>query len=287
MSLLTSVARGVAFGDVSNQAIRNILTEISKTLKGNFKSEDMEETLDYFGWKCPYTGRDLRPDILNKTGNYATDHIYPQNREWCGLNVKGNLIIVDKKANQAKRDQDVETFLLGDQKVLGGLSMNTRLKRLQDIKDFQKKCGYDPDEIRAVIRPIILTRYNELRTEQETQIKNALGMLALAGIHPTVPQTPPAKTASPAKGASASPSGKKASPVECTFLPADIDDFKDLFLKKGAAVVHITYTDGHTESRLWKRERLTASSDLKGNLRSKNWYRDNKDRMEKIVCEVI
>ena len=110
MSLLTKVVTGVTFGDVSNQAIRNILTEISKSICGKFTEQDMEDTLDYFDWKCPYTGRDLRQSIEKKDGSYAADHIYPQNKEWCGLNVKGNLIIVDKKANTQKHNKDIETF---------------------------------------------------------------------------------------------------------------------------------------------------------------------------------
>ena len=57
MGLLTKVATGVAFGDVSNQAIRNILTEISKSIGGKFTDQDMKDTLDYFDWKCPYTGK--------------------------------------------------------------------------------------------------------------------------------------------------------------------------------------------------------------------------------------
>ena len=81
MSLLTKVAKGVAYGDVSNQAIRNVLTELSKDISGGITEQEMYDTLDFFGWKCPYTGRDLRVSIENEDGSYATDHIYPQNRE--------------------------------------------------------------------------------------------------------------------------------------------------------------------------------------------------------------
>ena len=94
---LSKAAKGVAFGDVSNAAIRNILTEISKIFYNDFTQADMEETMDkYFGWCCPYTGKYLKDEYDKRTGNYATDHIYPQNKEWCGLNVKGNLVLVDK-----------------------------------------------------------------------------------------------------------------------------------------------------------------------------------------------
>ena len=107
MSRLTKVAKGIAYGDVSNIAVRNILTEISKSINGNFTEQEMYDTLDFFDWKCPYTGKDLRPLIENDLGGYATDHVYPQNKEWCGLNVKGNLIIVDKEANKVRGEERV------------------------------------------------------------------------------------------------------------------------------------------------------------------------------------
>lgn len=187
-SLLTKVAKGIAFGDVSNYAVRNILTEISKCLKGSITEKDIEETLDFFDWKCPYTGKDLRKLIENDLGGYVTDHIYPQNKEWCGLNVKGNLILVDKTANDKKNDKDVETFLLTDTKVLTDLDENgkTRKERLDKIKAFQKKCGYDPCEIRKVVGPLMEKRYDEARVQQEKSIQDTLDILKATGIHAAV-----------------------------------------------------------------------------------------------------
>lgn len=45
MKLLTKVAKGVAFGDVSNQAVRNILTELSKKLYGGITEQEMYDTI--------------------------------------------------------------------------------------------------------------------------------------------------------------------------------------------------------------------------------------------------
>jgi len=154
MGILTKVAKGVAFGDVSNQAVRNILTEISKSISGNFTEQEMYDTLDFFDWKCPYTDKDLRPLIEENRGGYATDHVYPQNREWCGLNVKGNLIIVDSLANSKKGQDDVEHFLLTNTEVLGDIDIQIRQARLDKIKEFQKLCGYDPATIRKVVSPV-------------------------------------------------------------------------------------------------------------------------------------
>ena len=39
MKVMTKVAKGVAYGDVSNQSVRNILTEISKSMSGRFTEQ--------------------------------------------------------------------------------------------------------------------------------------------------------------------------------------------------------------------------------------------------------
>ena len=128
--LLTKVAKGVAFGDVSNIAIRNILTEISKELYGGITETQMEETMDYFDWKCPYTGKDMRE--AREKGLAVTDHIYPQNREYCGLNVQGNLVLVDKDANNEKGKKSVDDFFNNaNSKVLANVDKKTRDERLK------------------------------------------------------------------------------------------------------------------------------------------------------------
>ena len=45
MGLLTKVAKGVAYGDVSNISVRNVLTEISKRVGGKFTEQEMYDTM--------------------------------------------------------------------------------------------------------------------------------------------------------------------------------------------------------------------------------------------------
>ena len=183
-STLTKVAKGVAFGDVSNIAVRNILTQLSKELYGDFTDEQMKRTMEYFDWCCPYTGVYLKDDYDARNGNYATDHIYPQNRTWCGLNVMGNLIFVSKKANAKKSSQSVDDFLLNDTDVLEDLEEAIRNERLQKIKTFQEENGYDPEIIKNTISGIMKKRYDEVRSEQEACIENVLDALKAKGILP-------------------------------------------------------------------------------------------------------
>lgn len=274
MDLLTKVAKGVAYGDVSNQATRNILTEISKIISGSFTEQEMYDTLDYFNWKCPYTDKDLRPLIENNLGGYATDHIYPQNKEWCGLNVKGNLIIVDKEANSKKHNKDVETFLLTDTTVLGNLDIHTRQNRLQKIKDFQNECGYVPEQIRDVVKPLLKTRYDEIRTEQEKCINEVMDALESINIH---------AIAKNSLSTSMSKSIKKKTIPEIVFLPTDEEDFKNALLKTRKARFVLTYESGAEKTSLWKADSLDSNSNLRANIQSRPFWRNkNKDGLIKV-----
>ena len=279
MKLLTKVSKGVAFGDVSNQAVRNLLTEISKSLRGVFTEQEMEDTLNAFDWKCPYTGRDLRKSLEDGDGSYATDHIYPQNREWCGLNVKGNLVIVDKQANLAKRDQDIESFLLTDTKVLTDVDEQglSRAERLQKIQDFQKACGYDPEKVRKVVSPLLKSRYDNVRAEQEKCIDDALTLLDGVGIHPLSKPVTPVSAATPSTPAKA----RKTTPL--FFHPADEKLFKDELLKSRKAHFVLTYDSGAVKQTSWDASDFKGSSNLRGNIQSKTFWRNrNKEGLIKV-----
>ena len=267
MSILTKVAKGVAFGDVSNQSVRNILTEISKSISGKLTEQEMYDTLDFFEWKCPYTGKDLRPLIEGNLGGYATDHIYPQNKEWCGLNVKGNLIIVDRAANDKKHNQDVETFLLNDQEVLGNLDEQTRKARLEKIKEFQELCGYDPEQIRSIVSPLMQARYDEVRSEQEKYISDVLEALTTINIHAIQTSS---RTVITSNGV-----GRQPLP-DIIFYPSNEEQFKNELLKTQKAHFVLTYQSGVIKTSPWKAEHFDATSNLKANIQSKPFWRKKK-----------
>lgn len=280
MKLLTKVAKGVAFGDVSNQSVRNILTELSKAIYGGITEQEMEDTIDFFKWECPYTGRNLKKAIVDGDGSYAADHLYPQNRDWCGLNVKGNIVIVDKKANIAKGGMDVDTFMKTDSKFWDDLGMDLpmRLKRLQVIKDFQKDCGYDPDKIRFEISPLLNTHYNHIRNEQEKCIEDALDVLDKAGIHIL------AKTPSVTIAKCISPKTKKKSSLpELVFYPADEHLFKTELVKSKKAHFLLTYASGKKVSSPWNASSFDADSNLRGNIQSRPFWRNKfKEGLTKV-----
>lgn len=288
MKLLTKVAKGVAFGDVSNQAVRNILTEISKALYGGITEQEMEDTMELeFGWECPYTGRDLRASILANDGTYVTDHIYPQNKDGCGLNVKGNLIIVDKRANSEKGKMDVKAFMETDSAFWTelGIDKPTRMARLKKIQDFQKRCGYDPDQIRAVVSPLMQAHYDAIRAEQENLIDQSLDALKKAGMVTSF--TTPVATSFSGVSVVTAKAKKAGKTPELIFYPADEHQFKMELLKGKKAHFVLTYSSGKTVTTPWNASSFDAGSNLRGNIQSRPFWRNkNKEGLVKVEVRI-
>lgn len=285
-NLLTKVAKGLNFGDVSNQAVRNILSELSKKLYGGITEQEMEDTMEHvFGWKCPYTGRDLKASVLAKDGTYATDHIYPQNKEHCGLNVKGNLVIVDRKANTEKGRMDVETFMKTDSEFWTdlGIDITTRLARLKKIQDFQADNGYDPNKIRTVVSSIMQGHYDAMRAIQEAVIDQSMDELKKAGVVTVMAAPAPAVAASAVK----SKPGKSGKLPELILNPADEELFKDALLKRKKAHFVLTYNTGKVITTPWDVHSLDSDSNLKKNIQSKTFWRSKtKEGLVKVEVYV-
>lgn len=179
-SLLSKAAKGIQLGDVSNTAVRNILTLLSVEIAGKVTQDDIREAEEFFDWKCPYTGKDLKDILCDTAQNHASvqlDHLVPINKEYCGLNIKGNLVWVDRAANSAKGSKSVDEFLLTDTKVLGDLDINERKARLDKIHAFQKKCGYDPKHIKDVISPLLKKFYEDIQIRQTSFAEELLSHL--------------------------------------------------------------------------------------------------------------
>ncbi len=286
--MLTHASRGVAYGDTSNSSVRNILTELSRSLYGGITEQEMRDTVEIdFGWECPYTGRNLKKSYEDADGTYDTDHIYPQNREWCGLNVKGNLVLVDKEANNAKKGMDIDAFMLTDSEfwTKRGIDKATRIERLRKIKAFQSKCGYDPEKIRAVVSPILNLRYDEVRAEQEKYIKDTLDALNCAGVISTVKKTALTSSAAPSTSTSSSPKAQKPLP-ELVFIPSNEEDFKMALLKSKKARFILTYASGHVKESVWNAEAFDVTSNLRGNIQSRPFWR-NKNKEGLVKVEVV
>lgn len=273
---VTKAARGFEFGDVSNISLRNILTGISRKIYGKVTKQDMLDSLDFFDGKCPYTGKELRTAIENGSGGYAVDHIIPQSKEHCGLNIRGNLVYADAEANNKKKDMTAEDFLMNDQTVLAGVSTAERKARLEKIQEFQRINKYDPELIRRTVSPYLTKLYDEIRVEQESRIDEAVQLTGLPVLTPIQKSYVSGNTK------------KNSQDVPVILIPSNPDDFKEELLKKKTANITLTYADGSVHYSVWKANNFDQSSNVMGNIKSRPFWRTRKtEGLVEVKIEIL
>lgn len=158
--LKSKAARGIYSGDVANSSVRKFLREIGDSYSEKIDETYLQEALEFFKYKCPYTGKDLRK--LSKD-QIVIDHIVPINKDYCGLNVRGNLVLVDKTANNKKGGKSIEEYF-------GKYKVKDSKQKLAKIKQFQKKYKYNPEKIKEILQPQIQKSYSDI-----TKFVNKIG----------------------------------------------------------------------------------------------------------------
>lgn len=121
--------------DVANLFIRCLLCDISPSF-GTFTDEQERQTLEYFDYKCPYTGENIRE--AHAQGRCDLDHIIGHNRQDCGLHMYGNLVLTKKGTNARKSSMDFERFI---RTKTDGTEAEKR-ERIDKIKRFMDESGY-------------------------------------------------------------------------------------------------------------------------------------------------
>jgi len=156
-------------GDAANIFVRCILSDISDIL-GGFSDEDLERTVKYFDYKCPYTGEDI--SVEYKTKKWVLDHLIPHNRESAGLNLYGNIIVTTRETNSAKAARNYEEFIRYNTEG----SDKEKEARIRKIRKFQSESGYFDkvkkiDEIKELCKreyDSIQNRLKELQDEYKS-----------------------------------------------------------------------------------------------------------------------
>ncbi len=148
--------------DAANIFVRNLLCDISEVF-GGYAKADEEKTLKYFGNKCAYTGQKLTDK------NTSMDHLVAHNRFECGLHLYGNIVPCDSSVNKSKGSKSFEEFLNSDSEYLKDMDPSERKARIELIKEFQTKSGY---EKKALLIADLKIKIEESYTEiQELAIK--------------------------------------------------------------------------------------------------------------------
>lgn len=173
--------RGIQLSDVSNPAIRHVLLKIGEEIFGQFNYEKQEEALKFFDYKCPYTGRLLVDENDQWTEDVQLDHIVPQNRESCGFNATGNLIVVAKKANSKKGSKSFEEFLRHNDNVEGikDAPIEVREKRIEKIKKFHEQYNGSIDIDNQVKSRLYLT-YSKVQKLLKSEIETIKGLIKIS-----------------------------------------------------------------------------------------------------------
>lgn len=78
-------------------------------LLGGFSPDDLNKTVEYFDYKCPYTREAISVEWNAK--KYVLDHLIPHNRESVGLHLFGNIIITTREINARKAAKLFEDFI--------------------------------------------------------------------------------------------------------------------------------------------------------------------------------
>lgn len=159
-------------GDVANLFVRCMLSDISDML-GGFSNVELQKTVEYFDYKCPYTGQDI--SVEYQTHKWVLDHLIPHNRESCGLNLYGNIIVTTREINSKKAAKSFEDFIRFDTQG----TEEEKEARIQKIRIFQKEAEYfnkikDINEIKELCKQkydFILDQTKALRNVYETILK--------------------------------------------------------------------------------------------------------------------
>lgn len=180
-SFLTKAAKGYSSADAANSMVRNLLSLLSIQL-GGFSEDDIKEAITYFDFSCPYTGLkfpfqnfdEITDEVFKDfKAKFEIDHLIPQNKKQCGLNLPGNLVFVTKEANHSRGNSSFEDFILSNITVegLAEASLEIRQERIEKIKKFQSDMGYSPYlSIASDIRHYLETEYIKM---QEGQVQKA------------------------------------------------------------------------------------------------------------------
>lgn len=245
-------------GDVANLMVRCLLSDASELL-GGWTDGDLKRTLSYFDFRCAYTGAAYDP------ATFVWDHLIPHNKEACGLHVYGNLVPATRAANSAKAAKDFRVFLREPHACLEGLTAEERETRIRRLEDFRLTTGYA--EKAAAIKDLpglCAEQYERVKAtcrENKEDIRARLGDAILQvsserGVPTAVPR-----------------GGQRDGTLPIEYEGGSPQQFLERFLAAGVAYIEEHYVDGRVEVREWPVERLTAKSNLVGNIRAKPKYR--------------
>ena len=240
-------------GDAANAFVRVILSDAGAML-GGLTEDEWRKTLEWFDGRCAYTGQTL------DEGEMERDHAIPMNRAQCGLHLYGNVVPATKEVNRRKAGKHYREFIedrVRLERIDEFLRESAYWERVADLGDLQRYCEAQYRAIDALCR--VNRKY-------------------LTSLLPPVEETDEESEVDPAQMAATEDAGADALPI--VLEPSPASAFKTALLRQRHAWIVEIYRDGRREIRRWNAARMSESSGILGNLRSRPRYR--KDAWEQL-----
>ena len=226
--------------------VRVILSDAGAML-GGLKDDEWRKTIEWFEGRCAYTGQTL------DEGEMERDHAIPMNRAHCGLHLYGNVIPATEEANRRKAGKHYRDFIEDRdrlERVDDFLRQSGYWERVGDFGDLQRYCEAQYRAIDALCR--VNRKY-------------------LSSLRPPVEEADEEPESNCAPSAPTEDAGADALPI--VLDPAPASEFRTALLRQGQAWIVEIYRDGRREIRRWNAGRMSESSGILGNLRSRPRYR--------------
>lgn len=247
-------------GDAANVFVRVILSDAGAKL-GGLTEPQWGRTLDWFGGRCAYTGEALLG------GRMERDHAIPMNRVHCGLHLYGNVLPATTDANRRKADKHYRDFV-------------EDADRLARIETFIRESGYW-DRVSV---------FGDLQRYCEAQYRTVDALCRvnsqyLASLLPEDLEDGAGNDSEPLGSSSASRRQRDILPI--AFDPPSPQAFKEQLLREQRAWIVEVHRDGRRVKRPWNASKMSKSSNVIQNLKSRARYRQGAWQREGIQSLIV
>ena len=247
-------------GDAANTFVRVILSDAGTKL-GGLTEPEWNRTLDFFGGRCAYTGETLLGGLIER------DHAIPMNRAHGGLHLYGNVVPATAQANVRKGGRHYRDFV-------------EDADRLAQIENFITQSGYwERVSVFGDLRRYCEAQYRAVDALCRVNSQYLASLLPedLEDRATSVPEPPDSPSASRRHGHS----------LPIAFDPPSPQKFKEqLLLQKMAWIVEI-YLDGRRVVQPWNASKISQTSIVVRNIRSRPRYRQGAWQREGIQSLIV
>ena len=230
-------------GDAANVFVRVILSDAGMML-GGLTDLEWDQTLAWFGGRCAYTDEVLVEERTDR------DHAVPMNRIHCGLHLYGNVLPAAREANRLKAGAHYRDFVVNPE-------------RLERIESFVKEAGYW-DRVSV---------FGDLQRYCDSQYRSIDALCRVNRQYLTSLLPKDLEEGTECDPAPSDPELSQEGDTLPIVLEPSPEAFRDALLRTRRAWIVEVHRDGRRIRQPWDARRMSESSNVIGNLRSRPRYR--------------